>query len=220
MKTTNYPGINYAGHTQTNCNTETGIRFGVIPSNDVSPFAMEDVYQNGTDLDFESAVKEAKAEISRLENQGEIAEFLHGRFYRRCNSDLWAEAIMVSIADSGFELGSQEATNLIWGEVEQDFCDTYESGGDCTRYSYEDKDGTKLQVAGDGDIFVLKSPYFTYAQFCSPCAPGACYLRSPLDSPVEANKCYCMGLDWFDDDNPCPYPVYSVETGELINPES
>lgn len=73
-----------------------------------------------------------------------------------------------------------------------------------------------LRQSGDNaDIFILKSPFYTYAQFCSPCAPGACYLLNWLESPVENNKCYCLGHDWFESGR-APYPVYSVETGKLV----
>jgi ribosomal protein L37AE/L43A len=83
---------------------------------------------------------------------------------------------------------------------------------------YYEAEGYSAECASDGDIFVMKSPYFTYAQFCSPCAPGACYLMSPLDEPGESNKAYCFGHDWFES-GVAPYPVYSVETGEKINVE-
>lgn len=79
-------------------------------------------------------------------------------------------------------------------------------------FNLDDGEYLCTQSADDCDIFVLKSPYFTYAQFCSPCAPGACYLRNY--SP-DGPKCYCLGPDWFDD-SACPYPVYSVETGKLV----
>jgi hypothetical protein len=80
----------------------------------------------------------------------------------------------------------------------------------------------KAQQGGDdSDIFILKSPYFTYAQFCSPCAPGACYLTSPLETPDPNNKAYCFGHDWFNEDGgKAPYPVYSVATGEPVQPEA
>jgi len=32
------------------------------------------------------------------------------------------------------------------------------------------------------------------------------------------NACYCFGHDWFEDGK-APYPVYSVETGELVEAE-
>ena len=66
-----------------------------------------------------------------------------------------------------------------------------------------------------GDIMILKSPFFTYAQFCSPCCPGGCHLENPLPEPDENNKCYCFGHDFFPD-SIASYPVYSLETGELI----
>src|SRR6266576_680504 len=39
-------------------------------------------------------------------------------------------------------------------------------------WSYKE-DGYSLGDCLDNDIFVFKSPYFTFAQFCSPCVPGA-----------------------------------------------
>jgi hypothetical protein len=83
---------------------------------------------------------------------------------------------------------------------------------------FNDGEYKATQRGDDCDIFVLKSPYFTYAQFCSPCAPGACYLLSPLSTPNDGNRCYCFGHDWFEEGK-APYPVYSVATGELVNPE-
>lgn len=78
----------------------------------------------------------------------------------------------------------------------------------------DDGEYKAAQSSDDRDIFILKSPYFTRAAFCSPCAPGACYLMSPDD---DGEKAYCFGHDWFEDGK-APYPVYSVATGALINP--
>lgn len=79
---------------------------------------------------------------------------------------------------------------------------------------YYNQDGYHAtQDRDDTDIFVMKSPFFTYAQFCSPCAPGACHLRNPITEKDDNNKCYCFGHDWFEGGK-APYPVYSVETGE------
>ena len=85
-------------------------------------------------------------------------------------------------------------------------------------FYYDDGETQAEQSADDVDIFVCKSPYFTYAQFCSPCAPGAGYLLNPLTEPDPGNKAYCFGHDWFESGK-APYPVYSVETGELVRPD-
>lgn len=179
MTKTNYAGIDYSGPgSKTNRSSETGIRYGIIPSNALNQDALEDVYQNGTDEDYESHIESIKASLKSC-----LKEF-----------------------------GLEDAAEDAFDAISDSIGDRYSPCGDCTRYSY-DSDGYKLQIASDGDVWVFESKYFTYAQFCSPCAPGACYLKSPLESPSEANKCYCLGPDWFDKESPCPYPVYSVETG-------
>lgn len=83
-------------------------------------------------------------------------------------------------------------------------------------YSY-DREGYKAQQSGDGcDVFIAKSPYFTYAQFCSPCAPGAVHLLSEMGKG-DGPKGYCFGHDWFES-GIAPYTVYNVETGEIVLP--
>jgi predicted RNA-binding Zn-ribbon protein involved in translation (DUF1610 family) len=60
------------------------------------------------------------------------------------------------------------------------------------------KDGIRaFQSADSPDIFIEKSPVFTYAAFCSPCAPGACYIRDfiTIEKPPE-NRCYCFPVDF------------------------
>jgi ribosomal protein L37AE/L43A len=74
----------------------------------------------------------------------------------------------------------------------------------------------KAESGSSGDVFVLCSPYFTRAQFCSPCAPGACHLAHPMD---DGERAYCFGHDWFDG-GVAPYPVYRVDTGEMVEPEA
>jgi hypothetical protein len=78
-------------------------------------------------------------------------------------------------------------------------------------------DGYECSSAFDNtEIFVTASPFYTFAQFCSPCAPGA----GNLDSPIEDGaKTYCFGHDWFEEGR-APYPVFSVETGQEILPDS
>lgn len=78
------------------------------------------------------------------------------------------------------------------------------------------QDGYFLHSDSDGDIWVELSPYYTRAQFCSPCAPGAGWLASP--SP-DGEKTYCLGPDWFTEPEltgSCPYPVWRVSDDILV----
>lgn len=97
-------------------------------------------------------------------------------------------------------------------------CEKFWDSGDCFSdepigWNY-DGEGYALTDCLDSDIFVLKSPYYTFAQFCSPCVPGACSLDNPMP---DGAKCYCLGHDWFEDGR-APYPVYSVETETEVLP--
>jgi hypothetical protein len=73
----------------------------------------------------------------------------------------------------------------------------------------------KATVGSDNDCFVLKSPYFTRVQFCSPCAPGAGHLENPCR---YGPRTYCLGLEFFEDngDRACPYTIWEVATGKPI----
>ena len=74
-------------------------------------------------------------------------------------------------------------------------------------------DGYVLTDCLDSDIFVIKSPFYTRAQFCSPCVPGAGNLDSPMGDGVQT---YCLGHDWFEEGK-APYPVFSVATNEEVS---
>jgi len=95
--------------------------------------------------------------------------------------------------------------------------DAFQEENPIIGFKIDDGEYKAFQSHDDTDIFIKKSPYYTYAQFCSPCAPGACHLENPLDGKVENNRCYCFGHDAFEDVK-APYPVYSLETGEEIFP--
>lgn len=186
---TNYPGIDY-GLGRSNV-SEIGIRFGVIPQNALDPDAAQDVWFHGRNLTFENYLAEAKDKIRNALSDF-FSDYKHGDKPSKLES---------ALADC-FEV------------IEQDLSDGYDSGDD--QYLYE-SEGYKVSTS-ETDLFIEQSPYFTYAQFCSPCAPGACYLLNPLETPVESNRAYCFGHDWFEDAT-APYPVYSVKTGKQVVPQ-
>lgn len=84
-------------------------------------------------------------------------------------------------------------------------------GDEPNAWTYDD-DGYKLETCLDSDIMVLKSRYYTHAQFCSPCVPGAGNLESECD---DGPKTYALGHDWFEEGR-APYRLFSVETGEEV----
>jgi len=195
MKTTN-PGTDYAIGTTSNRNLKTGLRFGVISCMELAPHGLDRIFHNGTDLDWR-------------DYQAEVKKSLASALGNHCRT-------------SQIEALTSEAFDAILDTL----ADGYENPNGTARTHYVTRDYDVL-LTGDGDVFVQESPFYTYAQLCSPCAPGACHLRSYLDvgemndaiaeqMGIVGNRCHCLGADWFNDDYPCPYPVYSRATGALI----
>jgi hypothetical protein len=110
----------------------------------------------------------------------------------------------------------------------------YESDGSgIMDYSDSEYD---LHVSGDNfGIFVMRSPYYTYCRNCSPCAPGAGDLDSPitdkdqladcmsLKTIFSAGKALCLGHEWFDQSDDqysrkIPYRVFRVSDDTEVLP--
>jgi hypothetical protein len=147
---------------------------------------------------------------------------------------LYRDPVCRSVAMEIEELGDDSAPSReeVWDVISDKFGDTYEC--DARDWRWEEH-GYVLENCLQSDMFVSKSPYFTYAQFCSPCVPGGCNLDSPFeglavpqgdhksfaeDFALEADaagfaKCFCLGHDFFDKDQ-APYEVFSVATGKRV----
>lgn len=232
-----YTGIDY-GLGRTNIDKATGIRFGVVSANTLSQDAFNDCWEGARDLSFEQAQADAKTEIDKLDTVSELAEWIEEHLMLSRGET----AISVSryILD-GYTVENDpdtirvderaEVTAHIWAELEDRFNDAYAMADCGDRDWLYEQDGYKLTNCLTNVVMVLSSPYFTYAQLCSPCVPGACNLDKPMITPPDGiyggdgferdwqrlknNRCYCLGHDWFEDGR-APYPVYSVETGELV----
>jgi len=180
-------GIDY-GRGMTNIDHETGIRYGVINQNEVL---------------------QAWADSSEAQYPGNCPY---------CGNE---------IAESLEKLTQMKKCPQCKTKFDAWFADEIEPDV----FTYEGEGYQAQQSGDDPDIFVIKSPYFTYCKFCSPCAPGAGYLMDFNDYvPVKRNnphlenymnkrgyiKAYCLDKSWFENEE-APYPVFSVETGELIN---
>lgn len=182
----NYAGIDY-GLGKSNIDKETGIHYGVIAQRTPNQEALDDIFHgpHSRDLNYENWLEGVKAGV------------------RQGVKDGLADSMMDSQAEKLAEFLVEEVENWDW------LSDSYQSDEICPLYEH---DGYKITKCLDYDLFILKSPYFTHAQYCSPCVPGAGNLDSPCgDGP----KTYCLGHDWFDD-NKAPYPVYDVKTGAKV----
>lgn len=103
------------------------------------------------------------------------------------------------------------------GDYRCDDCEYLFDGDEAFRdeplgHALDDGEYLAEQYGDDGDIFVLKSPYYTLCQFCSPCAPGAGYIMTQEEDGIKA---YCFGHEWFEEGK-APYRVFRVDNDEEV----
>lgn len=216
MGETNYPGIDYSGPgSQANRDSETQIRYGIISQHGVMPEALDDIFSRGTDLELENAEGELKSKL-----RGVLEDYFS-------DSKRGAKGDGTNNGTSRLDVAVEDCFAALDG-----WADNIESSA-CYRL---EEDGLVLQTDNGNDLWVIKSQFYTYAQFCSPCAPGACHLANPLSVKIQAgiasiadtndgdgetfvnsNKCYCLPHDWFEGGK-APYRVFRVDNNEEVLP--
>lgn len=231
----NYAGIDYSGLGSTvNRDVATGIQYGVISQHSIQPDVMSDIWSEARDLSYEAAVEEMKDRVIQAAKLGSEEERWN-RLSTIISEFEYADATIDGLIESIMEEGRAISKEKAWDIVEANFNDRYEC--DDRSWLWE-KDGYTLTNCLQSDVFVSKSPYFTYAQFCSPCVPGA----GNLDHPFPQNdpgvldiarskefgpsyrfcaeaagmpKVFCLGHDFFENED-APYPVFNVATGKRV----
>jgi hypothetical protein len=209
-------GIDY-GMGTTNIDLATGIRFGVVPMNALSPYAWDDLEADYGEPHCPKCGNDAVKGDSDID-----ADVVDERYpnVHTCDDDCRADGCHgpdkadVSRDDLGYE-----TLHHACGDYACDSCGVLFDGEDA--YGEEaightlDDGEYKATVGQDGDLFVLSSPYYTHARFCSPCAPGACYLTNPTDK--SGPRAYCLGHEWFENGK-APYPIFRIADGTLVKP--
>lgn len=180
---THYNGIDY-GRGTTNID-KNGIRYGVIQANHVGQVWYED---SEPDYGEPTCPECGNPVVDAFDKQFEDVDLVDWKQYDNFGCIDYVCKNCEHTLD----------TNFVWPDEPFSF-------------NYDDGDYKCHQGRDDSDIFIGKSPYFTYAQFCSPCAPGAIYLENEVE-PDQNQRGYCFGHDWFESGK-APYHVYSVGTG-------
>ena len=183
-------GIDYSGPGATcNRNAETGIRYGIIPQN-----AVLQTWSDESEPDYGAPT------CGHCGSEATPAADYAGDI----DAELCAETLTQE---------EHEFADFVCEHCGRVFGSESAYGDEPNGYTY---DGDDIQAFSDdsGDVWIVKSPYYTRAQFCSPCAPGACYLENPTP---DGERAYCFPPEWFDADiEPCPYPVFRVSDDSLV----
>lgn len=213
----------------TNYNDNTGFAYGVLAANNV-PDLLDDVLTNGHNLTFEATKQELHdllrdAFISAATETGgmsaeacwaHIREGLATVLVQQTSAS--AERAAKLVADVPVRdllealTGVADPQTLDWSSLLaavaaaglwEEMYDT--DGADEYSYEYTTPAGpVKLRLGHLGGaplLWVIESPYFTRASWCSPCVPGAGDLDNPKSLTAEGGvRCHCLPADDMPDD--------------------
>lgn len=200
-----------------NFDPETQIHYGVI-SQHSSEAVTELLFTDGEDLSFVEHRKQLLAELCGLaEDSGytEAAIALVLETYCVRAPKYVTEEVYECFIESHED---PKLSDHIWDIVEQYVNDSYQNDDPAMAY---EGDGYAFGTCLISDIFVFKSPFYTFTVQCSPCVPNA----GNLDSAPSAEewvvmagsqpegkylKTYCPGHDMFENER-APYAVWFVE---------
>lgn len=182
---TEYAGIDY-GLGRSNIDHTNGIRYGVISQHAVGQAWYDSSEAQYAGPNCPKCGDDARAHDSEKYDAGEYANYTEGP---GCADYACDRCCYIFDSSEAF-------------------------GDDPIGFTFEDSEYT-LTAGEDGDIFVVKSPYYTHAQFCSPCAPGAGHLENPCE---HGPRTYALGHEWFEDGK-APYPLFKVADDTEVVPD-
>lgn len=167
-----------------NINPDTGIAYGYISANSLHPDIIQGLQDNGTDMYYEDAVKEA---------QTETAQDLVQRACRLLETEL-----SLSLdEDALFEIVHEHVKGAWEGSRwEEQFNDAYQPDEPIHE---GEKDGVKYRTSWLGgalNVWVFESPHTGRFRECSPCVPNAANLDQPDEDGIEG---YDVPPEWRDD---------------------
>jgi len=194
-----------------NYDSKTGIFYGVVAQNSLNSEVVQDILfgSDTTDLSYEEALKELNKNIE--DHLGCLTDIYnlsvdiigkHSLKYFLENRNL--EKIKDIL--NHFKNHRYDQIRMI---LEEEFNNQYEC--DEPDFLYE-SNGYKIINCLDSDLMIIKSPFYTFAPECSPCVPCAGDLDSIKEGREYKKKTYCLGKDFYDEENKPTFKILEVAT--------
>jgi hypothetical protein len=188
----------------TNCNPQTGIRYGVIAFNSLASWAYDDLWYgpNARDLTYEDALEELKADAQKAYGDYlEQAETAAAEADPGMSSEDRAKFVETWFDDNNIAFDEE-----VFVEI---YRDQYRDRIEIDEPVIEGEvDGVKYRISWLGGaplLWVFEGPLGVANRLCSPCVPGAADLDGGFTLADEMaagedysrmHECYCVPRSW------------------------
>ena len=204
-----------------NYDEEAKIFYGVVAQNSLNSEVVSDILfgSDTLDLSYEKALKDFIFQFESLTDDKDltvfydfIKEVLH--IYKLRPSKYESDKIILNEVKNLIKLFKREEFDQIKEILIEEFNNHYE----CDNPDFEYKsDGYIIINCLSYDLMIIKSPFYTFAPECSPCVPCAGNIDDINPNRQYSKKTYCLGKDFYDEENEPTYKIYNVSDNKEVN---
>jgi hypothetical protein len=207
-----------------NYDEKTGIFYGVIAQNSLNSEVVDDILfgSDTTDLSYEEARKTLMDQIDEAITEKDLRQIYNISLdiYHIWDKKLkpfstWdSDKRDFSDIKEILSLFKIEEFDQIKEILEEEFNNHYEC--DNPDFLYE-SNGYKIIKCLNYDLMIIKSPFYTFAPQCSLCVPCAGDLDSIREGREYAKKTYCLGKDFYDEDERPKFKIFNVNDDKEVD---
>lgn len=204
--------MNMIANAATNCNPETGVRFGYISTQLLNPDLVHELlYIHGTDQSYKEAYEEAKKgyirEFDAAEEECKIAASEEDHNMLESEREDFIAKRMLS--EHGID--TDEYSPETWAEFKlEQFSDMYSCDEPSITGTHEGVTYASSWLGGALNLFIFSGPKGLCQELCSLCVPNAGNLdkgfilpgETPADDETYSFECYVVPRDWMAESDP------------------
>lgn len=204
-----------------NIEKKAKIFYGIISRYSIMPEALSDILSGHNTIytGYKETIEKMHRNMDKIIKEGD-AELLYEITKNIFGVSDWNRS------------NNQDIFGIHYNLARSIFINFYERKYDEIREIFEEVINKNLEFSGeflwtdggykiidylDTDLMIIVSPYYCFAPEYSPCVPCAGNLDSISEGREYSKKTYCLGLDFYEDEDKPKYKIYQVEDDKSIN---
>ncbi len=199
-----------------NYDPNTGIFYGAIAQNSLNPEVVSDILlgSDTRDLSYEEVLNDLNFKIDNAIEFNSLEEMY--QISKEVIGDHKLNKYRLELIREILNHFKNKRFGAIKDILESEFNNSYENPGS-PDFLYESEGYKIINCLDNYNFMILKSPYYTFAPECSPCVPCAGDLDSIFEDREYTKKTYCLGKDFYNEDEEPKFKIYKVSDDKEVS---